>query len=213
MVGFSGRDKYDRQFVGDIYSNFAAIERKADYLAFVARQLKEIVLPFIDDKTIICALPMGGDKLGTALQLALGIDAIFLDKKVTALATENSRQKTQLIFGRHEIEEDTKVIYVDDAYNNWKGIKDAINATLAAGGIPTLAAGFLNRSMTVRNVYKNEELSVEIPIRTLLNEPVEEYQQDNPEVVEDVERNNVAWEPKLKWTELMAAMHAIESCS
>jgi adenine/guanine phosphoribosyltransferase-like PRPP-binding protein len=212
LVGYAGKyespDGKKLQYVGDVYANFSQLESNSEMLEIVARHLVaklefQIGLPPLTD---FCAAPIGGYSLGTALGLASKLDVIKAEKKVTALATETSREKSELTFARHCICSDARYIIVEDICNNFSTTEDLIKLIYQGLGKVEAIACFLNRSLVVGDEYFSETLGRSIPVISLVRLPILEYKQDSPAVADDVAKGNVAWKPKDNWPQLMRAM-------
>lgn len=213
LVGYAG--KYDGpdgkklQFVGDIYANFAKAEVYPNVLSYFACGLATrldatIGLNNID---VLCGAPIGGYALATAIGLRTMIPTIKAEKKVLAPATQDSREKSMLFFGRHSVVPGLRYVIVEDVCNNFSTTEELINLIISAGGIVVGIACFLNRSLTIDGAYPSPVANTDIPIFCLVRLPINEYHQDDPEVVEDIKNHNVVWKPKDEWDRLMLAMN------
>src|SRR5829696_8646404 len=70
LVGYAGRDERGRQFVGDAYINFAAVERHGIVLRTLAEQLQSrLAETHIDRIDGFCGAPEGGKALATILSV------------------------------------------------------------------------------------------------------------------------------------------------
>jgi len=203
------------QFVGDVYANFSKAEVYPHILAFFAELLcQKLEHKFGLDKIGgFVGAPIGGYSLADALGLAyphLGIKTIKAEKKVTALATEELREQSKLVFARHEIERGISYVIVEDVCNNFSTTDELITLIRSLGGNVIAIACFLNRSLAVDDKYlygmeaKAEPL--EIPVVSLVRLPIHEWKQDDPAVAEDIAKGNVVLKPKNDWDRLMQAM-------
>jgi adenine/guanine phosphoribosyltransferase-like PRPP-binding protein len=227
LVGYAG--KYDApipedpkrklQFVGDVYANFSKAEVHPHVLAFFAEALCCRLEGEIGLKNIggFVSAPIGGYSLADALGLAyqiFDINIIKAEKKVTALATDELREQSKLIFARHNIEPGLGCVIVEDVCNNFSTTNELISLIRSAGGNVLAIACFLNRSLDVDDTYlygmeaKAEPLK--IPVISLVRLPIDEWRQDDSEVASDIEAGNVVLKPKDKdeWARLMRAMSA-----
>jgi adenine/guanine phosphoribosyltransferase-like PRPP-binding protein len=214
LVGYAG--KYDgplgkMQFVGDVYANFAKAEVYPYVLRFFAQSLfnrVENVVGFANDD-VLCGAPIGGYSLADALGSVMDIETIKAEKKVTALATADSREKSELVFARHSVEPGKDYIIVEDVCNNFSTTKELIQLIEKHGGRVVAITCFLNRSPSVDNVFSFLIDGVEsgkIPVISIVRKVIAEYRQDDPAVVADIAVGNVAWKPKDEWFRLMKAM-------
>lgn len=212
LVGYAG--KYEGpggiqlQWVGDVYANFAKAEVHSSVLKFFAGCLSvpidyELGLKYID---YFCGTPIGGYSLADALGFSNNIDVIKAEKKVTALATSESREKSKLVFARHDVQSGYSYVLVEDVCNNFSTTEELIGLISSAGGTVLAIACFLNRSLTVDQQYQSTAASRDIPVISLVRLPINEWKQDDPAVTEDVAKGNVVWKPKDEWDRLTQAM-------
>ena len=217
LVGYAGKytaaDGTQKQFVGDIYANFAKAEVYSHVLEFFAECLAERLeeQAVMADVGAFCGAPIGGYSLADALGRACRIKAIKAEKKITALATEWQREKSKLVFGRHNVEPGFNYVIVEDVCNNFSTTAELIALIRSAGGNVLAIVCFLNRSLDVNDIYlygmeaKAEPL--QIPVISLVRLPIKEWKQDDPAVADDIAKGNVVWKPKDEWDRLMKAMH------
>jgi orotate phosphoribosyltransferase len=215
LVGYAGRydaqDGSRKQFVGDVYANFAKAEIYPEVVRFFAQRLvvplAKAVLPQRIDA--FCGAPYGGYTLADTLGL-VNLDQMVIkaEKKVIELATGLSREKSQLIFARHEVVPGLSYVIVEDVCNNFSTTAELIALIEAAGGKVVAIACFLNRSLEVDGLFAptiGDGLPC-WPVISLVRKPIKEYRQDDPAVAEDVANNNVVWKPKNEWARLAQAM-------
>ena len=209
LVGYAGRDAYGRQFVGDIYANFARIEGRPQDLYSFARELAALLLGRDEVKNInvYCGAPEGGKTLAVLLTLLKLCRYIYPEKKILALATGAERERSKLFWGRHEIYPGDRVVIVEDVMNNFSTTTELVQLIETSGGEVVAITGLLNRSLTIGDTFTPGS-HTPIPVVALLRKPIPEYTQDDPAVAEDVARGNVVWKPKTEWLRLMEAMNA-----
>ncbi len=205
LVGYAGRDKEGRQYVGMIYANFAKGERHGKVLLRVA---SELVGKYPDISACgdgFCGAPEGGKALAAVLAASLGKGYIFPEKQVTALKTETSREKSVLVWGRHEPEPGESWWIVEDVCNNFSTTDELIKLIKSRGAKVVGVICFLNRSLTVEEEYI---VSAErgLPVRALVRKKIAEFRQDDPAVAGDITAKNVVWKPKNEWRILREAM-------
>lgn len=209
LVGYAGRDAQGRQFVGDVYVNFAKAEEYPVILNFFAELLGQRIhfSKFSNCvKRVFCGAPEGGKAL--ALFLAFhwcGGRYVFPEKKIVSLATPHSREVTEFEFSRHEITPGDRVILVEDVLNNFSTTDKLIKLVKSRGGEVYGIAAFLNRSMPLLNEYKAGD-GARYPVISLVENPFVQYEQDHPDVKDDILSGNVAWKPKVEWPRLLEAM-------
>lgn len=206
LVGYTGRNKRGDQFVGDVYLNAARLENNPTDLFVLAQELESILRSNLSSlrEFTFCGAPMGGLSLSCLLAFRTGARYIYAEKKVTALATDTSREKSELIFGRHEPQAGDRVIIGEDVCNNYSTTRELIALIQSRGATVVGIACLANRSMVVRGDYEG------IPIFTLLDKAIPQYEQDDPAVADDIAARNVVWKPKGvngEWARLMAAMN------
>lgn len=208
LTGYAGRYDGVHQFVGDVYFNFARVECHPRMLRFVAAKLAGRLFEMRLLNSVFCGLPLGGLQLGTALAAAcMEQRSIFLEKEVISVKTPESREKSRLVIGRHEISPDERIVLVEDVCNNFSTTDEAIGLITGAGAKVVAIACVLNRSSHVDGVY--DSIAGPVPVVALLRRHIAEYRQDDPQVVEDVAAGNVVWKPKSRegWERLRAAMN------
>lgn len=211
LVGYAGTYEPGKHWVGDEYANFAKAERyPSDILAYFVHGL-EVALHdrVIRDVDVVCGGFMGGIATAELLAFALACGFVYPEKKVTVLADAGGREKSVVLFGRHEIAEGERVLVVEDVFNNFSTTAQLAELIREHGGIVVGVAGLLNRSSTVDVTYTLPDGTV-LPVANFIRRPIPEYRQDDPAVEEDIKRGNVVWEPKPRdtWPRLMAAMEA-----
>lgn len=205
LVGFAGKyedkDGQMKQWVGDVYYNFAKAEERPSVIGKFALLVAEQVerrLTFLPD--YVLGAPMGGVIFGFVLaENLLGpIGYIFAEKKIIALATATQREQSKLVLDRHEVKPESRVIIAEDVCNNFSTTQE-LQELLARNGSSVVGiACELNRS---------ESTSWNgIPVVSTLHIPTKQYKQEDPEVAEDIARGNVVWKPKDEWPKLAEAM-------
>ncbi len=209
LVGYAGRyGEQNLQYVGDIYANFAMADEEPVVMKHFAAQLSDKMLASmrIGRKFIstYCGAPMGG--IGLAIQLASMSTARFVhpDKKITALATKDSREKNELVFDRHQVYEGETVAICEDVLNNFSTTEAMIALIESTGAEVVAIIGLLNRSVKVGDHYDYQDRS--IPVFSLVQKEIPQYQQDDPAVVADIADGKVVWKPKNDWKLLKEAM-------
>lgn len=203
LVGYAGTDEQGRAYVGDVYVNFAKAENWDSVLTRVARNLKSGIWNDVDT---VCGMPLGGLALAQKLAGVYNKRYVYLEKKVLQAKTETSREKSDLIFNRHEIRPGETVALVEDVANNFSTTAKAVQRVQEAGGQVRGVFCFLNRSLKFDYSFQVGQLT--LPIITLVRKPIDQWSQDDPEVAADVAAGNVVWKPKDEWDRLKKAMEA-----
>src|SRR3989344_7817284 len=206
LVGYAGRYETadgKKQWVGDIYANFSKAEEYTHILKYFADQMREKISPMLDQIDVFCGAPIGGYAFSLMLGLACDRRVIKAEKRVITPATVHEREKTNLVFGRHEVKKDEKVAIVEDVCNNFATTDQLIDLIEEAGGKTTDIVCLLNRSLMVN---LSELRFVKIPVISLVRMPIDEYKQDDPAVANDIATGNVIWKPKDEWDWLKKSM-------
>lgn len=219
LAGYAGRDEKGRQFVGDVYVNFAKAERHlpvlrdfAEKLAFqLDHQMRLKGFSALGTKaTGFCGAPEGGKALAVMLANFCGNQYIFPEKKVTVAATPSSREISELVFDRHEPEKGDLWWITEDVCNNFSTTKTMVDLIESFGAQVAGIICFLNRSLEVGGEYRPKDGLV-LPVIMLIRQKIEQYTQDDPAVAEDIRAGNVVWKPKNDWDKLAGTMAAAKS--
>jgi orotate phosphoribosyltransferase len=211
LVGYAGR--YDdhgtaKQYVGEVYVNVAAADQYPYVMYYFAEatrgsKLKELAWP-VD---VFCGAPLGGYTFADMLGLVYDRRVCKAEKKVTAIATAETREQSRLVFARSAPQSGDRVAIVEDVCNNFSTTEQLIELILAADASPVAIVCFLNRSPRFDDTYPSDHL-MRLPIISLVRQPIDEWRQDDPVVADDVAAGKVVWKPKNEWPRLMAAMQA-----
>lgn len=204
LVGYSGRYKDETtgqslQFVGTRYFNLAKLEQRPIKLDLFAADLADSIRERGDlDIDCIVGVPEGGLILGhhTAYHLTAGYAG--LQKKIVVLGTDTSKEQTQLVLGRHDVDAGMRVALCEDLVNNFSTTDKAIAVVEATGAVVVSLVCGLNRSE--RTEYNG------LPVVSLVHLPTPQYQQDNPRVAPYLENPGVVWDVKPNWARLVQAM-------
>jgi len=218
LVGYAG--KYDaggamKSWVGEVYYNFAMVERWPVILGEFARNLAESISGRLGENMVDCCLgmPMGGVALAFELARRTGARFAFAEKKVTAAATETAREQSDLVLDRHLIEPGQGVALVEDVCNNFSTVGKAVGRVEEKGASVIAVVCAINRAMdptetgTVVHDY-SDGTGFCIPVISALDVPTAQFHQDDPFVAADVAADNIVWKPKDRWDHLQALMHA-----
>jgi adenine/guanine phosphoribosyltransferase-like PRPP-binding protein len=209
LVGYHGRDEQGRQYVGDIYANFAKAERHAPILHYMADRLFNEAynagLESVRGATGFCGAPEGGKALACALAQFAESQYIYPEKKITSLATDSSRELSKLVFDRHEPEAGEEWWIVEDVCNNFSTTTTLVELLESFGAKVAGVLCFLNRSLEIEDEFMVREGLI-LPVFSRVRQPIAQYRQDDPEVAEDVANGNVIWKPKNDWHHLEDAM-------
>ena len=205
LVGYAGRDKEGRQYVGMVYANFAKGERHGKVLLRVASELVGKYPNISAQGDGFCGAPEGGKALAAVLAASLGKGYIFPEKQVTVLKTDSSREKSVLVWGRHEPEPGENWWIVEDVCNNFSTTAELIKLIESRGAKVVGIICFLNRSIHVETDYPVKPGCL-VPVNALVRKKIAEYRQDDPAVAGDIAAKNIVWKPKNEWSRLREAM-------
>lgn len=223
LVGYAGhyRDEMGNsfQYIGDVYANCAQIEKDASSLRFLIQDSKENIINHLYSSSMANVLstqnhnhiiwlgaPMGGIVTSTLLSFTIFPEKSwcgFLEKKVIELATKDSREKTELIIGRHSINENDVIIPVEDVCNNFSTTEKMLNLISAKQGKIPFIFCLINRSGKKSYLFNNRE----IPIVSIVAADWPEFKQNDPEIKDYISiPGNLILNPKQNWDTLMTDM-------
>ena len=205
LVGYAGRyGEQNLQYVGDVYANFAVAEEEPIIFEHYVGVLRHRLYELLAEISTFCGMPMGGIAVAYELSKACEGRFVFPEKKIVAVASDTSREKSQLVFARHKVSPGERVAICEDVTNNFSTTDMGIALVEAAGAEVVAILGLLNRSLLVDSTYNYQDR--EIPVIAMVRKPIAEYKQDDVEVAAEVAAGNVVWKPKDEWTRLKAAM-------
>lgn len=204
LVGYAGRDAQGRQLVGDVYANFAVAEEHPTQILHWAWRLRPRIERYFNLIDAFLGAPRGGESFADKLAQICNKRYLYPEKQVVELATGSSREKTELMFKRHQIKPGMRVALVEDVMNNFTTTGNMIDLVAAAGGTVTVILGILNRSPHIEDAFWHR--GQDFPVIAVHREALPEYEQDDPKVAADIAAGNVCWKAKDSWAELMAAM-------
>jgi orotate phosphoribosyltransferase len=210
LVGYAGKyeaaDNNKKQYVGDVYINFA----RAEQYPIVMNHFMEILKNKLEkDSTtlefdIVCGPQMGGVVAASIFALVMDKRYICAEKEITAVKTETMREQSKLVFGRHTLNQGDRVVIMEDVLNNFSTTKETIELIEGAGGTVVGIIGLLNRSPNIENEYDYTGSNPrKIPVIALVRKDIKEYKQDDPFVSEDIAKGNVSLKPKSEWSSLV----------
>lgn len=211
LVGYAARYDGVHQWVGFTYANFAKAEEHPPAVRHYTSRLADKMLNLMDDIDAFCGIPEGGKALAYDLAALCNRRHIFAEKEVLAVKTETSREKSRIVFKRHQPRHGDRIVIVEDVCNNFDATDQLIAEAEKAGATVVVIVCFLNRSLKYDSEYpvmRGGAVARVIPIVSVVRKPIQEYKQDDPAVAEEITKGNVAWKPKDEWGRLMAAMDA-----
>lgn len=201
LVGYAGRDGQGRQLVGDIYVNFALAEEIPALMFSWAKRTVSMLDPYLENIDAFLGAPRGGESFADKLAQLTNRFYLYPEKRVLELATPTSREKTELVFQRHQIKPGTRVAIVEDVMNNFTTTGKFIDLVHQQKGIVTVLVGICNRSPHIDKIYLYDDKR--FPVIALVRRALPEYGQDNQAVADDVAKGNVVWKPKDEWHKLL----------
>ncbi len=208
LVGHAGTyvdGDEEKNYVGDVYYNFAMTETYPHVLDYYARSLADIVKKSGIESDVVLGVPMGGILLAGALARILENRVIFAEKRSLnskgsgrdiGLTKVDGREKSTMILDRHRVREGDRVILVEDVCNNFSTPDKICPLVTREGGRVVAIACELNRSPYTE--YESV-LAGRLPTLGLLHIPTAQYRQDDPSVLHDIQISNVLWKPKDEW--------------
>lgn len=210
LVGYAGTyvsSGLKKQYVGDVYANFA----KADEHPYVMNGFAKSLIGIMGSKvaqniTVVCGPQMGGVAIGQMVALELTCRFACIEKVVTQLATDTLREQSYLDFLRHSIRPGDRVLITEDVANNFSTTKQCIALIEQHGGTVVGIATLLNRSEGQLDEYVYDEDP--IPVYSLVKMKIDQWRQEDPEVADDIAAKNVVLKPKNEWLTLEASMNS-----
>ena len=196
LVAYRGEYEAGKRFVGDVYVNFS----KAEQFPRVVRHFGHLLLEQLVLRNelcridVFCGAPEGGKCLADKLAMMTARKYVYPEKKDGPLQ-----------WGRHTICTGERVAIVEDVSNNFSTTEKMVKLILDTEGIPVLIISFLNRSLTIDDVWSKDDFP-ELPVLSLVRKKIHEYRQNNPSVIADVDAGNVVWDVKSQWALLEQVM-------
>ncbi len=211
VVGYAGKytdeSGVKKQYVGDVYANFARAEQYPQAMEHFAKLLKEkLDANSLGNFDLVVGPQMGGVAAAIMLALVSGARYACAEKEIIAMKTESMREQSKLIFGRHNIEQGDKVVIMEDVLNNFSTSEETISLIENNGGQVIAILALLNRSPNIDTSYEYKGTDARtIPVISFVRKDIVEYTQEDPAVKEDIEKGNVVLKPKSEWSTLMQA--------
>lgn len=201
LVAYAGKDGQGRNLVGDIYFNFRRIEAHPKaVMAFAEAAYQKLCNQgLIDTFDTVCGIPQGGRTFGQILALVAGKRFAYADKKPKPTAAGKKQEYTWDL-SQFDFEPGERVAIAEDVYNNFQNTDSTLAAIATSGAEIVLLVGALNRSPIYDSIYKG------LPVIASIREAYPEYEQGDPEVIEDIAAGRLEIEVKKNWSRLYAAM-------
>jgi len=201
LVGYSGKyadGDQQKQYIGFRYFNLATLEQYPNVADLFARSLAFKILVELERPDCVVGVPGGGLIIGH--NTARYLDALYvgLEKKITALATETSKEQTKLALGRHDIEPGMRAVLCEDLVNNFSTTDKAIEVVEATGAHVVGIICGINRSQV--DSYSD------LRVVSIVHVPTPQYKQDDPMVAAFIENPGVVLDVKPEWSRLKQVM-------
>ncbi len=204
LVGYAGTYEPGKQYVGDVYANFAIAEEYPPVMQHYAVRMYRALSEVLPDIDVFLGAPRGGESFADKLALQYSKGYRYPEKQVTALATASQREQSQLVFKRHEIEKGERVALVEDVANNFTTTAQLADLVHEYGGQAVALVCIFNRSPHIKHEFRHGGLT--LPVISLVWKRMPEYKQEDPAVADDIAAGNVIWKPKDEWEKLTVAM-------
>lgn len=157
---------------GDDTLNFAKAEMFPRVMKHYATRLVEN--PAFEDirgsLDCLCAVSVGSIKFATHLAALCDCRDIYLERRVTSVATEISFEESFLIARRHGIEKGMRYGLVDDIID-FPIVDEATKLITGKGGIVVGVFGVLNCSPDFTTRYKSQDGTIDLPIISVKRDP------------------------------------------
>lgn len=187
-----------KHYVGWIYVNFAMAEQ----WPFAVRHFAHRLLPLLDPNKYeidaFCGAPEGGKCLAHELAACATRRYVY---------PERERKSDPLLWGRHSPLKGERVAIVEDVVNSASTTEKLVKLIMDAGAVPVLLTCFLNRSTTIETKWSMDGFP-ELPVIPLVRQRIDQYRQDDPEVIDHIKRGHLITDVKKKWPTLMQTMRA-----
>ena len=201
LVVYAGKDDSGLNLVGDIYFNFRWIESHLmvvlAYAEAACRKLREQGL--LDSFDTICGIPQGGRTFGQMLAFITNKRFVYADKKPKP-TEPGKKQEYTWDLSQFDFEQGERIAVVEDVCNNFQNTDHTLDEISATGANPVLIVAALNRSPVYDTNYKG------LPVVASIREAYPEYQQNDPNVVDDIAAGKLEFEVKKNWASLCDVM-------
>ncbi|MFA5131025.1 MAG: orotidine-5'-phosphate decarboxylase [Patescibacteria group bacterium] len=189
-----------KNFVGAEYYDFAYAEKIPAIRRYFAHLIADKIngLPWVPPDIFLGAVYGGILLAGAVSDLFPGSETVFTSKKVTALKTDKSKEKSEPILERHKIAANKRVCIIEDVSNNFSSIDQMVELVEDLGCDVVMIACAFNRSEM--SEYKG------IPIVSACQIPTKQWRQDVEEIATLVNLGLVEWSPKNNFEALLLKM-------
>lgn len=203
LVAYAGTyDAEDgvKNYVGFEFYNFARAETlpkiRSYFAGVIADKLKQANI----SSNVVLGAPMGGILLSGAIGKKVDIRTAFAEKEIIVPADKAiaRKEESRLIIGRHDLYVGEDVIIVEDVCNNFSTTAKLRKLINSRGAKLSAIVCAFNRS--------GQESWEGVPVISAQFIPTKQFQQDAPEVIEQIVQKNIFWSPKPDWDELLEFM-------
>lgn len=198
LVGYAGtyldREGESKHYVGETYFDFAMVEQDPSSLFQFATAFGDRWNRMAD---VILGMPIGGMALALFIADCNCCHYAVAEKRVTALATETSREESELVLNRYIIPSGAKVVIVEDVANNFSTTAKGVDLVRSMGSEVIALACAINRSPGLQRDWNG------VPVVSALDIEMPQWRQDDEYVLADIEAGNVIWKPKNAWERLL----------
>lgn len=198
LVGYAGKyptDEGERAYVGETYFDFAMVEQDISSLFQFAIGPSETLRNL--GVNVALGAPMGGIAFAVAMADSIPCAFAFAEKKVTAVATADAREVSELVIARHHIPKGARVAVVEDVCNNFSTTGKLFELVRSMEAEVVAIACAINRSEGQVREWEG------VRVVAALDIPMPQWRQDDPYVAHDIAAGNVVWKPKGQWQELL----------
>lgn len=209
LVAYAGT--YDsegkKQYVGDVYYNFALVEEHPNALDFFAANLGAQLAGC--EITAVVGAPLGGIGLAQALSRVLQCRFLYAEKEFLRAAETGKKEESRMIWGRHEVAAGDVVVIVEDVCNNFSTTEKLWRLIANRSAIVKAVVCALNRSGVKDFVVFKDPAGkplFSLPVISVIYKPLLQYRMEDPEVFSQAREGNIVWNPKKEWRLLQKAM-------
>lgn len=205
LAGYTGRygRRANLQYVGFEYLNMGRVIAHPPIVRDFAARLVAEETRRLRRTTLVVGTPTNGVVWGFALAIELGCRFASARKIVTAPATTKQREQSTLVLPAEGVEPDDVIVVADDVCNNATSSGSLADQVTRQCNRPPQIACIWNRSgdpIVVR------EKGVHIPVISLMHRQLDQFRQDDPQVISAIAAGAVIWKPKDHWPELLTYM-------
>jgi len=150
----------------------------------------------------ILSVPAGGALLGS--NIACNLNCKYASAEKRFFHAPRDGMKYEIVLQHHQIEPGAQVILVDDVCNNFSVIIGLLKSLIRLKLQPMAIACGVNRSTQINFQAPNFPT---VPIIPLLHFPTQQFRQDDPEVSHLIAKNEVFWNPRRDWHQLLEIMN------